>query len=99
MYVETKRVDEVFPLLPRLSADTPARYDLRLNLNLMKGGDQLKDQERFVEASLLYALTMTAEEVKNLHPSIKCINCRERTTGSLSKQSESPRKASANLAR
>ena len=36
MYVETKRVDEVFPLLPRLSADTPARYDLRLNLNLMK---------------------------------------------------------------
>ena len=67
MYVETKRVDEVFPLLPRLSADTPARYDLRLNLNLMKGGDQLKDQERFVEASLLYALTMTAEEVKNYY--------------------------------
>ena len=65
MYVETKRVDEVFPLLPRLSADTPARYDLRLNINLMKGGDQLKDQE-IVEASS-YALTMTAEEVKNYY--------------------------------
>jgi len=67
MFVQTKRVDEVFPMLPRLSADTPARYDLRLNVNLMQGGNQLKEQERYVEASLLYALTMTAEEIKNYY--------------------------------
>ena len=67
MFVVTKRVDEVFPLLPRLSAETPARYDMRLNVNLMQGGDQLKEKGRFVEASLLYALTMTAEEVKNYY--------------------------------
>ena len=28
MFVVTKRIEEVFPLLPRLSGDTPARYDL-----------------------------------------------------------------------
>ena len=67
MFVQTKRVDEVFPMLPRLSADTPARYDLRLNVNLMQGGNQLKEQERYVEASLLYALTMTAEEIKTYY--------------------------------
>ena len=63
MFVQTKRIDEVFPLLPRLSGDTPARYDLRLNVNLMQGAAQLKDNERHVEASLFYALTMTTEEI------------------------------------
>jgi hypothetical protein len=63
MFVQTKRIDEVFPLLPRLSGDTPARYDLRLNVNLMQGAAQLKEKERHVEASLLYALTMTTEEI------------------------------------
>ena len=63
MFVQTKRIDEVFPLLPRLSGDTPARYDLRLNVNLMQGAGLLKDAGRNIEASLLYALTMTAEEI------------------------------------
>jgi len=63
MYVQTKRIDEVFPLLPLLSADTPARYDLRLNVNLMQGAAQLTDKERHVDASLFYALTMTTEEI------------------------------------
>ena len=52
-----------FPFLPRLSGDTPARYDLRLNVNLMQGAQQLKDAERHVEASLFYSLTMTTEEI------------------------------------
>ncbi len=63
MFVQTKRIDEVFPLLPRLSGDTPARFDLRLNVNLMQGASQLTDAARHVEASLLYALTMTTEEI------------------------------------
>ena len=63
MFVQTKRIDEVFPLLPRLSGDTPARYDLRLNVNLMQGAQQLKEEGRHVEASLLYSLTMTTEEI------------------------------------
>jgi len=64
MFVVKKRVDEVFPFLPRLSGDTPARYDLRLNVNLMQGAEQLKAKARHVEASLFYALTMTTEEIK-----------------------------------
>ncbi|OUU43185.1 MAG: hypothetical protein CBC16_03035 [Verrucomicrobia bacterium TMED56] len=63
MFVQNKRIDEVFPYLPRLSGDTPARYDLRLNVNLMQGAEQLKVAERHVEASLFYALTMTTEEI------------------------------------
>ncbi len=63
MFVQEKRVDEIFPLLPRLSGDTPARFDLRLNVNLMQGAELLKEQDRHVEASLLFALTMTTEEI------------------------------------
>ena len=63
MYVQTKRIDEVFPLLPLLSGDTPARYDLRLNVNLMQGAAQLSEKDRHVDASLFYALTMTTEEI------------------------------------
>lgn len=63
MFVQNKRIDEVFPLLPRLSGDTPARYDLRLNVNLMQGASQLKDAGEHVKASLFYALTMTTEEI------------------------------------
>ena len=64
MFVVTKRIEEVFPLLPRLSGDTPARYDLRLNVNLMQGASQLTDAGKHVKASLFYALTMTTEEIK-----------------------------------
>ena len=46
-----------------MSGDTPARYDLRLNVNLMQGAEQLAKEDRFVEASLFYALTMTTEEI------------------------------------
>ena len=46
MFVQNKRIDEVFPYLPRLSGDTPARYDLRLNVNLMQGAEQLAKEER-----------------------------------------------------
>ena len=53
-----------FPLLPRLSGDTPARYDLRLSVNLMQGASQLTDAGKHVKASLFYALTMTTEEIK-----------------------------------
>jgi len=67
MFVQTKRIDEVFPLLPRLSGDTPARFDLRLNVNLMQGAEILKEQERHVEASLLFALTMTTEEIVSFY--------------------------------
>ena len=64
-----KGIDEIFPLLPRLSGDTPARFDLRLNVNLMQGAEILKEQDRQVEASLLFALTMTTEEIVTFYTS------------------------------
>ena len=62
MFVVNKRIDEVFPYLPGYG-DTPARYDLRLNVNLLNGAEQLKTAGRHVDASLFYALTMTTEEI------------------------------------
>jgi len=67
MFVQNRRINEIFPLLPRLSGDTPARFDLRLNVNLMQGAEILKEEERHVEASLLYALTMTTEEIVSFY--------------------------------
>jgi tetratricopeptide (TPR) repeat protein len=67
MFVVNKRIDDVFPLLPRLTRDTPARYDIRLNVNLMTGAEQLKTAGRHLEASLFFALTMTTEEIKNYY--------------------------------
>ena len=67
MFVVNKRIDDVFPLLPRLAGDTPARYDIRLNVNLMTGAEQLKTAGRHLEASLFFALTMTTEEIKNYY--------------------------------
>ncbi|MDA1046456.1 MAG: hypothetical protein O3A82_05955 [Verrucomicrobia bacterium] len=67
MFVVNKRIEDVFPLLPRLTGDTPARYDIRLNVNLMTGAEQLKTAGRHVEASLFFALTMTTEEIKNYY--------------------------------
>ena len=67
MFVVNKRIDDVFPLLPRLTGDTPARYDIRLNVNLMTGAEQLKTAGRHLEASLFFALTMTTEEIKNYY--------------------------------
>ena len=62
MFVQTKRIDEVFPYLPRLSGDTIYRYDLRLNVNLMQGAELLMRGAscgRFA----FYSLTMTTEEI------------------------------------
>jgi chloramphenicol O-acetyltransferase len=63
MFVQTNGLMKCFLYFHVLSGDTPARYDLRLNVNLMQGAAQLKEKERHVEASLLYALTMTTEEI------------------------------------
>ena len=42
MFVQTKRIDEVFLIFRDYPGDTPARYDLRLNVNLMQGAELLK---------------------------------------------------------
>ena len=36
---------------------------MALNVNLMQGAEQLAKEDRFIEASLFYALTMTTEEI------------------------------------
>ncbi len=62
-YIATAQFDKIATLLPFLTGDAPARYDVRFNLKLLDGGDKLTEQERFLEASLLYYLTLTRDEL------------------------------------
>lgn len=62
-FIATERFDQIAHLLPFLTGDSPARYDVRFNLKLLQGGDKLSELERYVEASLLFYLTLTKEEL------------------------------------
>lgn len=62
-YIATAQFDRISSLLPFLTGDAPARYDVRFNLKLLEGGDKLTEEERFLEASLLYYLTLTRDEL------------------------------------
>jgi len=62
-YVSTGQYDKIFSLLPHLSGNSPHRHDIRYNMKLLEGGDRLSEQGQYVEASLLYALTLTREEL------------------------------------
>ncbi|MFP6854635.1 MAG: hypothetical protein VB980_02540, partial [Opitutales bacterium] len=64
---DRSKLQQVELLLPYLSGDTPARYDLRLNLNLFKAAMYHKDDKKFVEASLFLALTMVTEEISGYY--------------------------------
>jgi len=78
---DRSKLQKVDGLLPYLAGDTPARYDLRLNVNLYKGamyhkedgvsarqrGDSAGATKAFVKASLLLALTMTTEEIEGYY--------------------------------
>lgn len=61
--IATERFDQISNLLPFLTGNSPARYDVRFNLKLLQGGDKLSELERYVEASLLFYLTLTKEEL------------------------------------
>lgn len=64
---DRSQIEKVFALLPYLAGETPARYDLRLNVNLFKGAMMLKEDKRYVKTSLLLALTMTTEEIEGFY--------------------------------
>jgi len=62
-YIELDLFDHMMNLLPYLVGDTPARYDVAFNFTLIKGGDKLQKNDRISEASLLYYLALTSEEI------------------------------------
>lgn len=62
-YIGQRQFDEVRALLPYIVVESPARYNLQLNIALLEAGDQLSDMGRFSEASLYYYMVLTIEEI------------------------------------
>lgn len=61
--LQSGQYDQLPQLLPYLTGDSPARYDVRFNLQLLRGGDRLTEVERYLEAALLYYMTLTKQEL------------------------------------
>ncbi len=62
-YIGEGQFDEVRTLLPYIVVESPARYNLQLNVALLEAGDQVSDLGRFSEASLYYYMVLTLEDI------------------------------------
>lgn len=62
-YIETNQVDEALKLLPHVTGDNPARYNIAFNVSLLKAGDSYVKQNLFVKASLLFNMTLTVPDI------------------------------------
>jgi len=56
--------DEALRYLRFLVGESPARYQLQLNVALIDAGDKLAEKKRFAEAMLMYRMVLTVEEIK-----------------------------------
>jgi len=55
--------DKALEFLRFLVGDSPARYNLQLNVALMDAGDRLGKEKRYTEAMLMYRMVLTVEEI------------------------------------
>lgn len=62
-YLVTGRFNEFLGLMPYLSPNSPARYDIRFNGALLKAGDRLFNEGKNKEAMLVYRLILSREEL------------------------------------
>lgn len=56
--------DAAMEYLRFLVGESPARYNLQLNVALMDAGDRLAKEKRYTEAMLMYRMVLTVEEIK-----------------------------------
>lgn len=76
-YINAGRFEEVLELVPVLASNSDARYNIRLNVKLIEGGDALSKNKRFAEAALMYYLTLTRAELMQHHQAqLESINAR-----------------------
>lgn len=58
------RLDEAFRMIPELTGDSDARFDLAFNFALIEGGDQMFAQERFLEALAFFQTVILPAEIE-----------------------------------
>ncbi|WP_309385167.1 tetratricopeptide repeat protein [Cerasicoccus frondis] len=56
--------DKALEFLRFLVGESPARYNLQLNVALIDAGDRLAKEKRYTEAMLMYRMVLTVEEIK-----------------------------------
>jgi len=64
-FIDLGNISEIVDLLPAILVESPARYNVSLNVALMEAGDRLTDENRFSEAALLYNVTLSLEQIRN----------------------------------
>ena len=61
--LDSTDLDDLLELVVEINRDRSFRYDLGINLRLLKAGNQFEDQERFLEAGLLFSMVLPVEEL------------------------------------
>lgn len=66
-YISLGRIDEALELLPHVTGNNPARYNLSFNLALLKAGDNLVKEKSYIRASLLFTMTLTLDTIREYY--------------------------------
>lgn len=66
-YIDQGNTAELVKLLPVLTGESPARYNVSLNVSLLKAADAMVKQRKFNEAGLLLNLTLTLEQIEEFN--------------------------------
>lgn len=61
--ISTDQVDQIFEFLPAILVESPGRYNISLNLSLMRLGDRFSEEMQFSEAALMYDLVLTPSQM------------------------------------
>lgn len=64
-YIETNQLNDALKLLPDVTGDNPSRYNIAFNISLLEAGDKLVKEERFIQASLLFTMTLSVGQISN----------------------------------
>ncbi|WP_269542043.1 tetratricopeptide repeat protein [Cerasicoccus fimbriatus] len=62
--IKEKHYDVALEYLRFLVGESPARYNLQLNVALIDAGDQLAKEKRYTEAMLMYRMVLTVDQIK-----------------------------------
>ena len=61
--LETEGVDDLMRIVAEINRERTFRYDLGINLRLLRAGDRFEEEERYLEAGLLYSMVLPIERL------------------------------------
>ena len=61
--LEADNITELLQLVTAINADRDFRYDIGVNLRLLHTGDKFEDEERYLEAGLLFSMVLPVERL------------------------------------